>query len=908
MSNEIHEEIIRLYGEGKYNEALPLAKRALAIDKKALGSNHPDVATDLNDLAVLYFHKGDYAKAKPLYKRALAIDKKVFGPNHPAVATTLNNLAELGRAKGEYAKAEPLYHRSLAIREKAFGPNHPTVAIDLNNLAELYREKDDYAKAESLYQRALAIYKKAFGPNHPIVGQILYNLATLSDDRGDYLKAEPLYKRSLAIRKKAFGPNHPDVAQSLNNLAVLYHNKEDYVRAETLYQRALAIYKKAFGPNHPAVATTLNNLAELGRAKGEYAKAEPLYRRALAIREKALGPHHPDVAESLHNLAALYYDKRDYAKAEPLSQRALTIRKKAIGPNHPEVARSLMNLAGLYDAKGDLRHAVACCFRATDISERNIILNIATDSEQQKFSYLATFSNETNLTVSLHVHSMPNDLAARQLALTTILRRKGRVLDVTANSIGALRRRFNPRDGALLDQYINTCSQLGTHLYSGPGKINPAQYRAKIKRLEEQVEQLEAQISARSAEFCAQSQPITIEAVQATIPPDAALVEFVSYYPGKPENGDWETQSYVAYVLGNHGEPAWIDLGFAAEIDKAVNELRAVLHWDDKKKSLSDIEREVKPKARALDRLIMQPVRKLLGNKRTLLISPDGALNLVPFAALVDEQGKYLIESYSLTYLTTGRDLLRLQIRMENQQGVAVFADPNFEKVRTMAAGQIAKAKKADAQPVSLNSAAAMASGAPTRDFSWGYCSPLPSTANEARTVKKIFPDARVWTRQQATKTALKQLNAPAILHIATHGFFRTDQPGELIGSAFRIADPMLRSGLAMAGANLHFDSNYEGVLTAKEVSGLNLWGTKLVVLSACDTGVGEVKNGEGVYGLRRALVLAGSETQVMSLWPVKDKSTCELMIGYYKGLQAGEGRSEALAASPTAYAQKRQP
>ena len=987
-AERLNDEVVRLCDAGKYDEAIPIAERALAIRQKVLGPSHPDVADSLNNLAFLYDTKGDYAKAEPLYQRALVIDERALGPDHPNVATDVNNLAALYYSNGEYAKAEPLFQRALAIRQKVLGPNHPDVAQSLNNLALLYEKKGDDAKAESLYQRSLAIREKELGPNHPDVAAALNNLAESYSAKGDFAKAEPLHQRALAIREKALGTDHPDVGSSLNNFAGLYRAKGDYAKAEPLYQRALAIFEKALGPDHPLVATSLNNLAGLYGAKGDYAKAEPLYQRALAIeekilrpdhpaistslnnlaelyrtkgddakaeplyqrglaiREKALGPYHPDVATflnnlalvydhmgnyekaeplfqralaidekalgpdhadvgtALNNLAVLYRAKGDYARAEPLQRRALTIKEKALGPDHPDVATALNNLAALYEAKEDMPRAVAFRLRATDISERNIALNLANTSERQTLLYLATFSGETSRTVSLHVQSAPNDQAARRLALTTILRRKGRALDAIADSIGALRRRLNAQDRALLDQLTDTRSRLATLVLGAPGKASLAQHRAEIKSLEEQAEKLEAQISTRSAEFRVRAQPVTLESVQAAIPPGAALVEFLSYYQYNAKRNEWGSRSYVAYVLGNQGESAWVDLGEAAEIDKAVNELRAVLRKDGDK-PLSDIEREVKPKARLLDQKIMQPVRKLLGGKSTLLLSPDGALNLIPFAALVDEQGKYLVESHSLTYLTTGRDLLRLQTKIENKQGAAVFANPDF-------GGDITDCNER-ALKIANKTSIKRSSAGDSIDFLDAFFCPLEGTADEASALKSMFPDSKVWTERQATKTALKQVNAPAFLHIATHGFFLDDvvvsaaeatsrslvhtqqSTGGITAPEFHVDDPLLRAGLAFAGANLHRGGDDDGILTAREASGLDLWGTKLVVLSACDTGMGEVKNGEGVYGLRRALVLAGSETQVMSLWPVSDEGTRDLMIDYYKALKGGQGRSEGL-------------
>jgi CHAT domain-containing protein len=288
-------------------------------------------------------------------------------------------------------------------------------------------------------------------------------------------------------------------------------------------------------------------------------------------------------------------------------------------------------------------------------------------------------------------------------------------------------------------------------------------------------------------------------------------------------------------------------------------------------------------------------------------------LNLIPFGALVDERGEYLIETSSFTYLTTGRDLLRLQTRSESKQEEVIVADPDFDTPKSAASDRTIGREEPTAEPLPAAVDASQHGARAAADFSRLYFRPLPGTAGEAQALKEMFRGATVLTRKQAAEAVIKQVDSPAILHVATHGFFLEDvvndhgqssdrgllieaQPeGERLEDGARVENPLLRSGLALAGANLRQSDGEDGVVTALEVAGLNLRGTKLVVLSACDTGVGEVKNGEGVYGLRRALVLAGSETQVMSLWPVQDISTRDLMIDYYRGLRAGEKRGEAL-------------
>ena len=867
---------------GDYDKAEPLFRRALVIREKVLGAEHPDVATSLSSFALLYREKGDYGKAETLYQRALAIREKAQGPEHPDLASPLNNLALLYWYKGDYAKAEPLYRRALAIREKEQGPEHPGIADFLNNLALLHQDRGDYANAERLFQRALAIREKATGPEHPLLATGLHNLAFLYWIKGDYAKAEPLYQRALAIRE-AQGLDHPHLATFLNNLAILYQGRGDYAKAEPLYQRALAIVEKVLGGEHPFVASTLNNLAAIYREKGDYGKAEPLLQRALAIREKALGREHRDFAVTLDNLALLYSAKGDYDNAEPLFQRALPILEKALGPEHPNVALVLTHRARLFEAKGDLSQAIAFQSRAGDISERNLALNMATGSERQKLAYLATMSSESDQTVSLHVRSGPNDSEARRLAITTVLRRKGRALDAMTDSVGALRGRANPQDQVLFDQLKDVRGQVARLVLAGPQRTTPAQHQSEVKSLQAEIERLEAEISRHSDEFRAQAQPVTISAIQSAIPPNAALIELYVYRPFNPRYTKGAEQfgkpRYVAYILPSESATHWVDLGEAAAIDRAVEAWRTALR--DPNRS------DTKRLGRALDQQLMEPIRKLLGETRHLLLSPDGALNLIPFGALVDGQNRYLIENYSFTYLTSGRDLFRLQVQTPSRQGPLVIANPLFDLRQGGMTSNLAAPPEGEARR--------------SLDLTEERFDPLPSTGIEARALGAVLPGVQLLTGADATEAAIKQARGPSILHIATHGFFLPDQRREAsVGldesTPTFSEDPLLRSGLVLAGANQRRSvAGEDGILTASEVTALDLWGTKLVVLSACDTGLGDVKNGQGVYGLRRALVLAGAQSLVMSLWDVADRPTRELMVGYYKGLQQGQGRSEAL-------------
>ena len=477
------------------------------------------------------------------------------------------------------------------------------------------------------------------------------------------MEAEPLLKRALDIREKALGKDHPDTANSLNNLAELYNKQGKYVEAEPLYKRALDIREKELGKDHPSTGHqpqqpggALSGAGEVRggrtalqarsrhpregagqkssghrhqpqqpggtlRFQGKYVEAEPLYKRALDIREKALGKNHPDTANSLNNLAGLYREQGKYAEAEPLFKRALDICEKALGKDHPSTVTSLNNLAVLYTAKGDPVQAVKFQSRANAASERNLTRNLVIGSERQKLAYLATLSEQTDQTISLHLRYAPDDPMARNLAATLILQRKGRALDATSQNLNALRGRFNAEDQALLDRLNETRSLIARLALGGPQKMTAEQHRDRIKALEDQADKNEADISRRSDEFRAQSLPVTLEAVRAAIPLDSALIEFASYRPFNAK-ATRVTKFMVNPVMwptscADEGEIKWKELGEAKAIDTAIAALR---------KALRDPRRgDVKRLARAVDAKVFQPVRPLLGNVSRLLISPDGS-------------------------------------------------------------------------------------------------------------------------------------------------------------------------------------------------------------------------------------------------------------------------------------------
>jgi CHAT domain-containing protein/Tfp pilus assembly protein PilF len=874
-----------LRNQKKYEDAVPLAERALELREQTPDAGNPALSNVINHLAWLYLRlakdhlqRGEAFKAEPLFRRLLDLRERTSGTEDPDVITALNYLATIYHQRGEYMRARPPYLRALELLENKFGKEAAEVATVLHNLAALAREIGDYAQAESWANRALQIRKEKFGDDSKESAESYNELGAIYHFKGDYARAEALYRQALMIWQR-LEADHPNVATALHNLASCYREQRDYTQAEELYLKAVKLRERKPEREHRDLAESLSGLAAVYHDQRQLTRAEPLYRRALEINEQTLGADHPAVAVSLNNLGVLEYDQADYAKAEDLYGRALQISERAFGSSHPDVALWLYNLAILYRAKGDASKAIAHLARVCEIRESELSRNLLTGSERQKLAYLALFAVETNETLSLHLQAAPNDPQAIELAATTLLRRKGRALDAMTDTLDRVRRHASTPVQAQLDRLSNVRAQLAALIFRGREAADLADYRSQLKRLEDEADSLEAEVSANNLEFRAQTQRVTLDAIQSAIPQDAVLVEFALYSPRVAGMKRDSNPRYAAYVFAAKGQPRSVDLGEAAEIDLAVAELRQALR--------DPLRSDVKRYARAAYGKVVQPLRGLLGQARHVLIAPDGLLNLIPFAALVDEQGRYLVARYSFVYLTSGRDLLRLQVQQSAKGNPMIIADPAYGEPR-------------NSQPeIQSRSIAPFAR--------------LRQSAREAQAIKAILPEATLLTGEQATETAVKRVSGPSILHIATHGFFLPAIGGEtgpagapppggtvaadrsfLQAPASRIKNLWLRSGLALAGANARRSDEDDGLLTALEVAGLDLWRTRLVALSACDTGVGEVKNGEGVYGLRRALVLAGSESQVMSLWPVSDAATREWMVSYYKALQAGQGRGDA--------------
>ena len=674
---------------GDYAKAEPLFVEAVKIFKEMLGENHTGYAASLNNLASLHQEMGDYAKAEPLFVEAAKIFKEVLGENHPSYATNLHNLAGLYYETGDYAKAEPLFVEATEIRREVHGENHPDYAASLERLALLYHAMGDYAKAEPFFVEAIEIRKEVLGENHHDYAISLNNLAFLYDAMADYAQAEPLLIKAMEIYKEAHGESHHGYATSLDNLAALHQKMGDYAKAEPLSIRAMEVYKQLHGENHPDYAISLGNLASLYRAIGDYAKAKSLYIRSMGIKEQVLGENHPSYATSLDRLAGLYraMGGYDYAKAEPLSIRAMEIRKEVLGEDHPDYAISLNNLAGLYHAKGDYAKAEPLLIEALRISRKLLERTASVQSERQQLAMGEAFRNQLDNYLSLALAKG----GMAQHAFEHLLRWKG------ASFIRQRLYRQLAQEPAVAPLFEEL--QRVTRLYvtlSASQDIEPA----RLQQVETELERLEADIGRQSVAFRQTRGEIALHAVAKALPANSVLVDFLEFNRWTVQPGGTRTsqRSLLASVLHPDSAVNLVDLGpqqaVAPLLDiwrrslschPLLSQCRSLTPAAELTDDTNPTGPEAQQAAMQLRRLLWEPLLPAIGQTRTVLISPDGVLGNLPWAALPGAQSQtYLLDTWQLVLLPVPQLLSALAANNGHQQdkiGLLLIGDVDYNVV-----------------------------------------------------------------------------------------------------------------------------------------------------------------------------------------------------------------------------------
>jgi CHAT domain-containing protein len=931
--------------QGEYARAEPLLHLALRMreglyPQKQYPHGHPHLANSLNNLARLHQAQGEYTRAEPLLHRALQMREGLyptarFPQGHPLLAESLNNLALLHKAQGEYAKAEPLYRHAVRMYEglfptAQFPQGHPSLALSLNNLAFLHKDQGDYAKAEPLFLRAVRMYEglfptAQFPQGHPSLALSLNNLALLYKDQGEFAKAEPLFLRAVRMYeglfpRARFPQGHPDLARSLNNLALLHYSQGEWAKAELLFRRALemceTLFPRARYPQgHPVLAVSLNNLATLHQAQGEYARAEPLLHRALRMREglypQKQYPHgHPHLANSLNNLAGLYLAQGDYARAEPLYRRALRMNEglypQARYPQgHPLLAQSLNNLAGLHEAQGEYASAEPLFRRAVAMFVASAAALAASAPEATSLNYLA------RLPLTRDGYLSVTRAASRADAYEAVWQSKAALSRLYERRHLAVLAASSPDARSLWDAVL-TLRRQREELLLAPANPGTAKARdTRLDAIDEAIRKKEAALlpllpTWKRSDDLSRATPAEL---RKALPAATALVDLLRYnhfehdprMPGK--KGEKRTPRYVAFVVTAHGVQR-VELGMAKPVEELLDLWRRAVQEG------SPVERSYAAKVHAV---LWKPLLKHLPEKASVIyVSPDAALNRLPWAALRDgKSGRVLIEDHAVAVVPHGVKLLDWLTtdRARKQAGPTLLA-----------MGGVAY----DRQPTAARDQALRGPVGDT--LKWPV---LAGTQKELAQIVALAGGRRVVRREGAAAgaaTLLADLPTAETAHLATHGFFadakfRTvlqldeklfrhkvfdfGNATERIGVG--ACSPMVLSGLVCSGANLP-DAANRGVLTAEVIARLDLRRMNLAVLSACQTGLGDTAGGEGVYGLVRAFHVAGCRNVAASLWKVDDDATAALMVLFYRHLWGQEKMSPAEALRRAQLAVYREP
>jgi len=647
---------------------------------------------------------------------------------------------------------------------------------------------------------------------------------------------------------------------------------------------------------------------------GQYAKAEPLYQRSLSIQEAMLGKDHPDVALTLNNLALLYKSMGQYAKAERLYQRSLAIREAMLGKDHPDVANSLNNLAGLYEASDRTREAADLTDRARGLSRRHVTLVLPVLAPAEQANFLRhNDQRDWHAALSLGLrHASSTTLAARSAAW--LLNGKA-VAQQTAAQAALLARDSNdPALGPLSRQLRTLRQRLAQLTLANP---QPGQEQARQRALEQLTAQ-EQDLAKRLRQAGDRSlRPdlwVELDQLRHRLPADAAFIDIARFdlrdFPATGQQKNWQPARYAAWITTVQGPVRVLDLGPAQAIDDAVQSLRQALttaEKDIRPQGEPDAETALRGPLETLSKLVLQPLLPHLGQTPRWIVSPDGNLWLVPWAALPLPDGKYAIEEHPISYAVSGRDLVSTAGPAKvRPTAPLVLADPDFDLGLTQVARET-RALLRGQQPLDETRGL---SGA----LKLGSIPRLPGTAAEAEAVAPRLrqysgAEPRLYTDRQALAGVFQAARNPRVLVLSTHGFFLPDQAIEpkegeplLTDSKPRsikgLENPLLRCGLLLAGCN-NADKAKEGedtgVLTGLQIVGTDLRGCELVVLSACETGLGDVRNGEGVAGLRQAFQLAGADAVVATLWQVPDQQSAQLMIRFFDNLAAKQNKADAL-------------
>jgi CHAT domain-containing protein len=824
-------------------------KQILYQQKEQRDKTIVDIARDTLDQGVELYGIRRYEKAEQRFMSAKNILEKRGMTNEVVYLRALSNLGLIYLTQGRTHDAEKVISRSLSMSEQAMGKSSAAYVANLNNIAKLHQVTGKYNEAEKEFTEAIRLCGTVFGDGKA-KGILVNNKAMLFLTVGRYKEAASSMSEAIAVSttapKKFFGGDSFDNRKFQINLAFIQQISGDYTNAETSF---LAI-EKAFKDKEKSTAEyagVLNQLGILYVQMGKMDKVEAILKGAMEIYKKRYTENNIYTAKVMNDLGNFYRINARYADAEAQLTKALAVREALLGTNHPHYIRSLEDVAILYWKSNKPDKAYTAYKEVMDKSLDFISRYFPPMSEAEKASYweinsprfqrFYNFAMETAAANPKVVTDFFNyHIATKALLLSSTHRIKEAILKSNDKQLVSNYEQWQGNKELLVKLYAYSKAKLKAQ-------------NIDLEKLERETNDLEKKISERSSMFLAgfYNQPVTVKEIVQFLGEGEAIVDIVRL---KNFQQDFTNDvTYVAFVLKKGmATPKLVTLDKGVQLEGRSMEFykRAVTNRIPDDLSYTTFWSKIEPE---------------VSGSKTIFFSPDGAYNKLNINTLKTPSGNYLINQYDVVLLGNSKDLVRLKSRKGQTKLMQAFlvGFPDYE----------------------------------TNQFA-----ALPGTKKEIEAISKLLTASGCKVTQHLQKNAteenIKEASGNGLVHIATHGFFAPEKEirdGSVFGIHSENAsnNPLLRSGLIMASVSEHnpeaeadMSDNENGVLTAYEAMNLNFTGTSLVILSACETGLGEVKSGEGVYGLQRAFLVAGAETLIMSLWKVDDEATQQLMTNFY--------------------------
>lgn len=853
----------------------------LALAAGALAQEITPAQRELYEKTEQLMSAGDWRGAREAALRLVA-ESEGLSSSRQKLAF-LNRLANLDQRLGHYGDARQGYEKCLAVAVEALGQDSPVVSQLKNNLAALLQVLGEFEEAERLNREALALREQLDGKGSVKTVPAMSNLASLLWCLGDLQGAESLFRDALSIRVQAMGVQALDTARSRANLGGLLYYRNQLDEADSLVKAAAAVFERESGAQHPETLDVLLFQGEIERASGRAEPALSLYQRVLEGRVKAFGGReHVEVAEAGRRVGDALRELGRYAEAMESYRESDRLYRTVLREDHPDRQEGLYGLGLAAFASGQAAEAKTAADECERIEFRHLEAILQFTDERQRLAYLDFFKSQ-------HLHANLKDAEA---VAGFLLRQKGLVTDSLVEEARLMKEVADPVVVEARQALAASRAEFRSAFLSGTsGERSLEDLETLVKEKRRELMNL---LGGR--DLTSGATELSLDALRQGLAEGEVLLDFLKYdqYAGKSD-----FVKHYAVAVTTRDAVAFFDCGEAGEIDDLVARLITLFaEGEPDDKAAHEI-------LSALRRLLIQPVEGRLNGAKTLILSPEGSLSFIPFACLVDERDRFLIESYDLRYVASARELLRAPAPGGGAGGAVLVGNPAFDM------GQV-QGRKTDQQRGLI----AAFDPAFLRQVSQGLA-PLEGALEEVRLLGPLLRDrmgVEVLTMEgaQATEAALKRaVRQPRILHLATHGLYlpaplpkagdtRRDSsfvPAELAG----FQNPMFGSWIALAGASGTVsgwsrgqipDVAGDGVLMANEVAELDLEGTLLVTLSACDTASGEATSGDGVLGLRRGFRLAGAENVLSTLWPISDAVTVPIMRQFYEGLDESPYRS----------------